>query len=70
MENALLALALLACPAGMGLMMWWMNRGMKHGPAKTPTDGSGEDLRAEHARVSADIERLEREQRRHPEVLR
>jgi hypothetical protein len=62
MEGALLALALLACPVGMGLMMWFMNRGnqgqkqnQEHSPAGV------DDLRAEHARLSAEIERRERD---------
>ena len=60
MEGALLALVLLACPVGMGLMMWFMNKGMN----KDRHDGhmpSGPDaLHDEHARLSAEIERRER----------
>ena len=52
-------LALLACPVGMGLMMWFMSRGM--GDRKRDTQpGSIEDLRAEQARLAAQVERLER----------
>ncbi len=62
MESALVALALLACPVGMGLMMWFMRRGMKRGErSRTPTgDGSSlAELRSEQARMAAEIERLE-----------
>lgn len=51
-------LVLLACPVGMGLMMWFMARGM--GDRKRDTKpGSIDDLRAEQARLAAQIERLE-----------
>jgi hypothetical protein len=59
MEGALLALALLACPVGMGLMMWFMNKGRnkdQHRPAGV------DELHAEHARLSTEIERREHEQ--------
>lgn len=51
-------LVLLACPVGMGLMMWFMARGM--GDRKTDAKPSSiDDLRAEQARLAAQIERLE-----------
>lgn len=58
MENVLLPLALLACPVGMGLMMWFMSRGNRRpdGPAPASTV---EDLHAEHARLQAEIDRRE-----------
>lgn len=51
MEGGLVVLALLACPVGMGLMMWFMAKGMKRnktsGPARQPT---AEELRSEQAK--------------------
>jgi hypothetical protein len=62
MESVLLGLAVLACPVGMGLMMWFMAKGMRSG-SKTDRDAptSVEELQAEHRRLGAEIERLERE---------
>lgn len=61
MEGVLVALALLACPVGMGAMMWFMNRGMKRDEPRSEGEqpASLADLRREHERLSADIERLE-----------
>lgn len=59
MESALLVAALLACPIGMGLMMWWMGRGTKREqPASADDVGT---LRAEQARLTAEIDQLESE---------
>jgi hypothetical protein len=60
MEGAVIALAALACPIGMGLMMWFMGKGMRgdraaHGEKKDSLD----ELRAEHSRLGEEIERLE-----------
>jgi hypothetical protein len=65
MESVLLGLAVLACPVGMGLMMWFMAKGMRSG-SKTDREPatSVEDLQAEHRRLGAEIERLEREEPR------
>jgi hypothetical protein len=65
MEGAVLALALLACPVGMGLMMWFMSKGMRSGEgrAEPESPASLEELRDEQARLSADIERLEETER-------
>ena len=70
MESILFTLALLACPVGMGLMMWFMAKGMRKEPAAEPrgvparpgqpqVGGSVEHLREEHSRLGAELERLE-----------
>ncbi len=64
METLIPVLALLACPVGMGLMMWFMAKGMRNepshgtGPGTTPV----EHLREEHRRLGAEIDRLESQQ--------
>jgi hypothetical protein len=65
MESILLAAAVLACPVGMGLMMWFMAKGMrKEKPTAAP--GQLDDLRAEHQRLGDEIDRLERADDRPP----
>ncbi len=70
MEALFPALALLACPVGMGLMMFFMARGNRSSQADaTPTPrgpSTGPDhpmslevLREEHRRLGEEIERLE-----------
>ena len=56
--EALVALAFLACPIGMGLMMWFMAKGMRRGEAPGRPEPLG-DLRAEHERLGREIARLE-----------
>ncbi|MDP8942973.1 MAG: hypothetical protein M3N16_02460 [Actinomycetota bacterium] len=63
MEGTLAALAILACPLGMGLMMWLMGKGMMGGRGERDGDrpASAEELRREHSRIAAEIDRLESE---------
>jgi hypothetical protein len=62
MESVLLGLAVIACPVGMGLMMWFMTRGRRSGSSPDANAATSlEDLRAEHRRLGAEIERLERD---------
>ncbi len=56
--ESLAGLALLACPLGMALMMWFMAKGMRRGDAPPTADSVG-DLRAEHERLGREIARLE-----------
>ncbi|WP_026543529.1 hypothetical protein [Arthrobacter sp. 35/47] len=58
MSEALYALALLACPLGMGAMMWFMMRGSKSSPAQVkPTE------EAELAKLRAEVDQLRAGQR-------
>jgi hypothetical protein len=53
-------LAAVACPVGMGAMMWFMGKGMRtKDPRPDMRTASAEDLRKEHRRLGAEIERLE-----------
>jgi hypothetical protein len=59
MASPLLAIGALACPVGMGAMMWFMAKGMRSGADRQPSeDPAVEELRAEHARLSAEVDRL------------
>jgi len=60
MESILLGAAVLACPVGMGAMMWFMAKGMRKDKPAAEQPDAATDLRAEHARLGAEIERLER----------
>lgn len=54
--DSLLLLALLACPIGMGLMMWMMARGQRNGgSAKTSSETGG---RQQVAQLRAEIDEL------------
>ena len=61
---------MLACPVGMGAMMWLMMRGRKSDQRSSPESAlldsaqpaSLELLREEHNRLSDEIERLEQRQ--------
>ena len=59
--DVLLSLAFLACPIGMGLMMWFMSKSMRKGPAVSaaPVGTGVEQLREEHRRLGAELERLD-----------
>jgi hypothetical protein len=58
MRDVLPFIAVLACPVGMGLCMWLMARGRRNDrPAAEP---SLDELRAEHRRVTADLEAAEK----------
>jgi hypothetical protein len=53
MSEALYALALLACPVGMGAMMWFMMRGSKSSPTQAkPAE------EAELAKLRAEVDQL------------
>lgn len=60
--SPLLALCALACPVGMGAMMWFMARGSRskaEPPAPVPAPATLDDLRHEHERLGTQIESLE-----------
>lgn len=61
MEGIFVALAFLACPVMMGGMMWFMAKGMRNDrPADQPERPvSVEQLREEHRRLGAELERVE-----------
>lgn len=62
MQQFFYGLAALACPVGMGLMMWMMMRGQRRDtPASDnnePGPGDGRDRATELAELRAEIERL------------
>jgi hypothetical protein len=57
MDSLLLAAAVLACPVGMGLMMWFMMRG--HG------ESADADKRSEVEQLRAEVERLKADRAAH-----
>jgi hypothetical protein len=59
-SEALYTLAILACPVGMGAMMWFMMRGNKQQPAATDVAPK----EAELIRLQAQIDQLEAERGR------
>jgi hypothetical protein len=54
MQSLLLGVAVLACPAGMGLMMWMMMRGKGNDTAASEDHGSQQEIQA----LRAEIEQL------------
>lgn len=52
MSELFYSLAILACPVGMGLMMWFMVRGMNTAPAAAPAQD------AELVQMRAEIDQL------------
>jgi hypothetical protein len=70
MPDIFFGLAALACPVGMGAMMWFMGKGMRtREPRADLRAGSAEDLREEHRRLGAEIERLESDSGEHSRKL-
>ncbi|MBA2638474.1 MAG: hypothetical protein H0U77_00445 [Nocardioidaceae bacterium] len=65
MPDAFYAVAVLACPVGMGLMMWFMMRGGKRSgvsiPAERSVHRSGSD--AEVAALRAEVDQLRAQHR-------
>jgi hypothetical protein len=60
MPDIFYGLAALACPVGMGAMMWFMGKGMRAGKTREDVPASSvDDLREEHRRLGAEIERIE-----------
>lgn len=57
MEGVLLGAAVLACPVGMGLMMWFMGQGTR-GRSDADSPVSVDALRDEHQRLGEEISRL------------
>ena len=58
--ESLTSLALLACPLGMGAMMWFMMRGMKQPSARPGDNDELTALRTEQRRLEAELGRLRR----------
>jgi hypothetical protein len=63
-KESLFALAVLACPVGMGLMMWLMMRGKKHSsPPQNESTTTTTPADAEIASLRAELDQLRAEAR-------
>ena len=76
-SSGLLVLLVLACPIGMGLMMWFMAKGMMRGKKHDEMMEGGRhanrslaELKAEQARLAAKIDALEEGQPERTEPTR
>lgn len=56
MQQVFYSLAILACPVGMGLMMWFMMSGTKHSAKAAP---EAPDINAELARLQGEIDQIQ-----------
>jgi hypothetical protein len=65
-ETVVIALAALACPVGMLVMGVCMAKGMRRPKGSAPANV--DELRAEHQRLGADIERLDGAEQSSPDV--
>jgi len=61
MQGLLLGVAALACPVGMGVMMWVMAKGMRRDDsgARAQSAPTVDALREEHERLGEQIDRME-----------
>ena len=62
-EYLLVALILLACPVGMGLMVWWMVRYASQSPKGAAPVGGLDAREAEVIRLRAELDQLKAAQR-------
>ena len=58
MRDVVFGLMALACPIGMGAMMWFMSKGMRRDQTRSVSP-SLEGLREEHRRLGAEIDAVE-----------
>ena len=63
MSQVLFFLALLACPVGMGLMMWFMMRDKKHGNENSSPSSIAPATNAELTKLRAEVDQMRAGQR-------